>query len=123
MLRAVRVLPGILLRDLSPISCGMAPQEFQVLHLRFLEGRQSCGGDHYAGLDPDGEDYVDTLREHRHNIHHLMRFAYLWGAFAESIVEDLERERQGIAALTAYVIAVRDGRYPERLEEARRDKA
>jgi hypothetical protein len=36
------------------------------------------------------------------------------------VLETLENERQGVSALAAYAIAVRDGRYPERLEKARR---
>jgi hypothetical protein len=75
---------------------------------------------HYAGLDGSTTDLADDLRARRHNIHALMRAAYQRGE--DGVLESLEEDRQSLSALAAYAIAVRNGRYPERVEAARRDE-
>jgi hypothetical protein len=73
---------------------------------------------YYAGAHhPDDEDPADWYMERRRNLHGLMRTAYHRGE--DTVLETLEDERQELAPHAAYAVAVRDGLYPERVEEAR----
>jgi len=52
----------------------------------------------------------------------MMRHTYQQGDGA-LMLESLEHQRQHIGAYTAYAAAVRDGHYPEAIEQASPDEA